>query len=326
VPTVVAAGAGKAVGKDAALQILAKGFLDIRSWGVVLAVAVELTGTCQIEPSLEVLGYESAARFWKTTACDDKGLFLGEKALRGLKTSQIMTAIASRPDLSGKTINNYRQVLCEALELAVTDKILTENPALKVPRAKHQKEPADPFSRDEMETILADIQCKQDCQVHNFTEFWFWSGLRTSEIFGLQWNNVDPATGTMLVTEAVARGIHKDSTKTNVARTVRLNSRSLAAVQRQRQHTQIAGTSVFHDPRYGTPMGGRARIPTQLLDAHTEIYWNSLSATLQHAPHLRHGDVNVRHEVGILRNAAGPQRGNVPQTLRKVASWSAGRP
>lgn len=139
--------------------------------------------------------------------------------------------------------------------MAVTDKILTENPVLKVPRAKHQKEPADPFSRDEMETILADIQSEQDCQVHDFTEFWFWSGLRTSEIFNLQWNNVDLATGTMLVTEAVVRGIHEDSTKTNVARTVRLNSRSLAAVQRQRQQGSGYRRGLrchYHGDKFGT--------------------------------------------------------------------------
>lgn len=64
-------------------------------------------------------------------------------------------------------------MLREAIELAVTDKILTDNPVLKVPTAKHQKEPADPFTREEMERIVADMQAKQDHQVHNFVDFWF---------------------------------------------------------------------------------------------------------------------------------------------------------
>ena len=49
------------------------------------------------------------------------------------------------------------------------------------------------------------------------------------------------------------RGVHKDRTKTNVARTVKLNSRALDALQRQRAHTQLAGGAVFNDPRMGKP-------------------------------------------------------------------------
>ncbi len=55
-PAVVTAGPRKVVGKDAALQIPPKSFLHVGCRGVVLALAGELTGACQIEPSLEVLG------------------------------------------------------------------------------------------------------------------------------------------------------------------------------------------------------------------------------------------------------------------------------
>ena len=57
VPAVVTPCPRKAVGKDAALQILAKRLLDIGGPGVVLALAVELTGACQLQPCLEVLGH-----------------------------------------------------------------------------------------------------------------------------------------------------------------------------------------------------------------------------------------------------------------------------
>ena len=45
VPAVVTASAGKAVGKDAAFEVFAKGLLDVGGWRVVVALAVELTGT-----------------------------------------------------------------------------------------------------------------------------------------------------------------------------------------------------------------------------------------------------------------------------------------
>ena len=84
-------------------------------------------------------------------------------------------------------------------------------------------------------------------------EFWFWTGLRTSELFALSWENVDMASGTALIAEALVRGVHKDRTKTNVARTIKLNSRATDALQRQRAHTQLAGGAVFNDPRFGKP-------------------------------------------------------------------------
>ena len=189
--------------------------------------------------------YESAIRFWKQG--------IGDKTLRALRHSQILTVLARRPDLSGKTVNNYVSVLREALELAVTDGILEVNPAGKIPRARHQKEPPDPYSREELDTILADLNARHPGQVANMVEFWFWTGLRTSELFALSWENVDMASGTALIAEALVRGVHKDRTKTNVARTIKLNSRATDALQRQRAHTQLAGGAVFNDPRFGKP-------------------------------------------------------------------------
>lgn len=191
-------------------------------------------------------GYQAAINFWKIAK-------LGDKPLHGLKHSHILQALATRPDLTGKTINNYVSVLREAMAMAKLDKILNENPVAEIPRAKHQKEPPDPFTRDELEAITAEFHDKYPGQVANLVEFWFWTGMRTSEIVGLNWNNVDLASGTVLVAESMVRGVRKSNTKTNVARLVKLNSRALAALQRQRQHTQMVGNEVFQDPRYFQP-------------------------------------------------------------------------
>ena len=190
-------------------------------------------------------GYKSAVSFWKKA--------FGDKALRALVKSDIQTALANRPDLSGKTINNYVSVLRQALDLAVEDGVLKQSPASEIKRAKHQKAPPDPFEPDEAEAIIGSVRERHPGQIENFVEFWFWTGLRTSELFALKWSHVDLRSGMVMVSEAVVRGEHKDSTKTNVARTVRLNSRALAALQRQRAFTQMAGAEVFLDPRYGTP-------------------------------------------------------------------------
>lgn len=123
--------------------------------------------TQSIENSTKA-GYESAVNFWNAAIADkEKQLPVGTLALRALKLSHLLTAIAQRPDLVGKTVNNYVSIIRQALDLAVADKIIHENPAHQVPRAKHQKLSPDPFSRDEAEAIIADMAKHYPEQIYN---------------------------------------------------------------------------------------------------------------------------------------------------------------
>lgn len=215
--------------------------------GGTLDVEQQLTtwlGAQRIESSTRA-GYASAARFWTET--------IGKQPLRALRLSDILKALATRAHLSGKTINNYVSVLRDALDLAVADRILDRNPAVDVKRAAHQKEPPDPFERKEIDAIVADMHSRAPSAVANMVQFWFWSGLRTSEIAGLRWGAVDWRRGTVRIAEVLVRGEDKARTKTNRVRDVQLNSLALAALTAQKAHTFLAGEHVWLDPRYGTP-------------------------------------------------------------------------
>lgn len=187
--------------------------------------------------------YDSAARFWSAA--------LPGATLKTLKPSQIMRAIAARPELSGKTLSNYLSVLRESCTLAVRDGILPSSPVDGIEGPSWQKEPPDPFDPQEREAIIALAHQRYPGHVHNMIEFWFWTGLRTGELLGLHWENVDLTSKTILIREALVRGERKASTKTSTARTVILNSRALAALQRQRALTQIQGGAVFRHPATG---------------------------------------------------------------------------
>lgn len=194
--------------------------------------------------------YSSAIRFWKGAPVDDTGLPMGPLPLRSLRHSHVLTALASRPLLTGKSINNYVSVLREACQLAVLDQALAANPVEKIEKAAHQKSPPDPFSAQERELIIADMLSHYDPQEANYCEFKFWTGLRPSEAIALQWGSVDLVKHEMLVSEAVVLGKRKN-TKTNVARVVKLGTRAMAVLQRQRAYTYLAGGAVFHDPHHG---------------------------------------------------------------------------
>ncbi len=122
-----------------------------------------------------------------------------------------------------------------------------------MPRAKPQKKPTDPFSLAEAEAIIEDMRTHYPQPIWNMVEWWFFTGVRTSELAGLHWGKTDLFGGTFVVDEALVRGNEEDSTKTGVARTVILNSRALAALTRQKAHSYLAGAHVWLDPRYGTP-------------------------------------------------------------------------
>lgn len=197
--------------------------------------------------------YESAAKFWKSAVCNEHGDRLGDRALRGVKLSEVLSSLGTKPDLNGKTVNNYVDVLRSAFALAVDDKVLVENVVDKVPRAKRQKKPADPFTLAEADAIIEDMRTHYPEAIYNLVEWWFFSGVRTSEMAGLHWAKTDLFNKDFFIDEALVRGNEEDSTKTSVARTVMLNSRSLAALTRQKAHSYLAGEHVWLDPRYGTP-------------------------------------------------------------------------
>jgi integrase len=179
----------------------------------------------------------------------------------------------------------------------------------------------DPFSRDESENIIAELAQKHPGQVNNFVEFWFWTGMRTSEIFGLRWVNVDLASGAVMVKEAIVRGRYKDRTKTNVSRLVKLNSRALAALQRKRHHTQMAGEMVFNDPRYARAWEDER--------AFRRSYWTPtlkrLGSRYRRPYNMRHSYATAMLMAGMAPGFCAKQLGHsVEQFHKTYARWLDG--
>ncbi len=188
--------------------------------------------------------YISAAKFWRG--------HLGTKALAGIKPSHIRKAIADRADLSGKTINDYVSVLRLALQAAVDDKLLQDNPADKIEALQAQAPPPDPFTPEEADRIIAKLG-ERFAEDADLAEFRFFTGLRTGELIGLRWSSIELKAKRFTVLGGRVRGEERDSTKTGKTRVVDLNSRALAALTRQRKRTHAAGGHVFLNPRTGLP-------------------------------------------------------------------------
>jgi len=169
----------------------------------------------------------------------------------------------SRFTLKAKTVNNILIPLRAIIDQALGDGLIDNDPLThiklsklldkKTSQSQHQ---VDPFSAKEIEVILAGAVG----QVKNLFQFAFYSGLRTSELIGLIWDDVDWVNGLVHVQRAVVCGQVK-GTKTKAGkRAVLLLPPALAALQDQKQYTFLAGKRIFYNPRTNSPWASDKQI------------------------------------------------------------------
>ncbi len=110
---------------------------------------------------------------------------------------------------------------------------------------------ADPFILEEVIKILESAYSyKRYPQLGAMIQFWLNTGLRTQEIFGLKWENVDIKNKIAHITEGMLRGQAKDTLKNERAkRDVPLNEAALEVLEKQMPLTYFKKGYVFIDER-----------------------------------------------------------------------------
>jgi len=165
--------------------------------------------------------------------------------------------------VTAKTARNVLSVLRSVLDDAVNDELISQNPLDKIAlkklltmTAKKSEYTVDPFDNLEIEAIVATATG----QARNLFQFAFWSGLRTSELIGLEWGDIDWIHGTVRVQRAVVVKTEKGTKTSAGTRDVMMLPLARAALQAQKEHTFLAGARVFHNPRTGTEWETDAQI------------------------------------------------------------------
>ncbi|QPI52885.1 site-specific integrase [Massilia antarctica] len=165
--------------------------------------------------------------------------------------------------VTAKTARNILSVLRSVLDDAVNDELIEQNPLDKIAlkklltrTAKKTVYEVDPFDELEVRAILA----AATGEARNLFQFAFWAGLRTSELIGLEWGDIDWIHGQVRVQRAVVAKTEK-GTKTEAGkRDVLMLPLARAALQAQKEHTFLIGGRVFHNPRTCTPWETDAQI------------------------------------------------------------------
>ena len=178
----------------------------------------------------------------------------GSIRARELTPQQIREWIRSRTGTL-KSIRNDLTPLRAVLDRALNDDIIDRNPLDKIKVSKlvsrHQARTdyeVDPFTEDEIKAVL-EVAVDYDPRVRNLLQFAFYSGLRTSELFGLMWGDVDWLHAVVRVQRAVVeRKVKETKTKAGIRDIILLPS-ALEALKDQKQYSFVGGDFVFVRPK-----------------------------------------------------------------------------
>lgn len=117
-------------------------------------------------------------------------------------------------DRSSKTVRTIRTVFQTILEDAMMDEVIKFNPfkRVKAPILTESRE-KKPFLMDEMFTIIEAMPESMQC----YFAIGFFTGMRTGEIIGLQWNDIDWEEDTIKVRRSRRQGTEtKPKTKSSI--------------------------------------------------------------------------------------------------------------
>ena len=152
---------------------------------------------------------------------------------------------------SNKNISNIQSVLRSALQEAVSDDLIETNPlygwfyANKViPKTEDE---IDPFNLTEQQAILNELSG----QAKNMVKFFFWTGLRPSELIALQWDDIDWRRNVIKITKSLTQAaVEFEDTKTmSGRREVKILEPSMQALMAQKQYTYLANKEIFQNPK-----------------------------------------------------------------------------
>ncbi|SOY56798.1 site-specific integrase [Cupriavidus taiwanensis] len=187
----------------------------------------------------------------------------GKTLITEAQPSALRSWIASM-DVTAKTARNVISPLRSIFQDALNEDLIEQNPldriALDKILTKTKRKSTyevDPFSLDEITAILA--AC--DGPARNLFQFAFWAGLRTSELIGLRWKDVDFEAGLIHVRQAVVVKTEK-TTKTDAGtRDVLMLPSARAALEAQKQWSALMPHGrVFTCPWNGKPWTGDKQI------------------------------------------------------------------
>ncbi len=176
----------------------------------------------------------------------------GEMAIQELKPIFIwewLQKLACKKKTIINILTPFRAIVAEALIFGHIDK----NPFDSIDISRLRKEKSNyvvnPFNMKEIQQLLD----AAEGQIKNMLQLAFYTGLRTSELIGLRWEDIDFDHEVIHVRRAVVCGKEKSTKTRSSIRKILLGPTTLNALMVQRRYTQFLGARVFHNPKNNQP-------------------------------------------------------------------------
>lgn len=195
-----------------------------------------------------IKGYNSAIEFYLKPN-------FGHIKLTDLTASMIKSWIGSLT-ISAKRINNVLIPLRTIFSDAYAEELIDKNPMLRVKNLPVITEEPNPLTPIQIEAILKELPQ----QGKNLIQFALWTGLRTSELLALEWDDIDFKAELVRVRRAIVNKNSKQPKTKSGERDVKLFPPSLEALMNQKQFTFLAGAKVFNNPNTNKPWETDAQI------------------------------------------------------------------
>ena len=167
---------------------------------------------------------------------------LGKKKLDAIKPSDIsLWQNKVLESVSPRRLKNIRAVLSTIIQDAMRDELILRNPLplVKLPRA--EKVEISPFSIDEIFTILD----KAKGQFKNFYALGFFSGMRSGEMIGLRWEDIDFFKNEIYIRRAIKMGVVSTPKTANSVRYIDISDSLLPYLKEQYKLTAHKNSYVF---------------------------------------------------------------------------------
>jgi len=170
------------------------------------------------------------------------GPHLGKLPLDKIKASHIKLWQSKLCELvSPRRVRNVRAVLSGILKDAIADELIGKNPLSLVKTVKTEKVEINPFSLSEISTILEHAQG----QSRNFFALAFLSGMRSGEMIGLKWSDIDFSKLEISIKRSRKMGVDGKTKTQSSKRTIDILDTLLPYLESQFELTGSQNSYVF---------------------------------------------------------------------------------
>lgn len=152
---------------------------------------------------------------------------------------------ASESSLSGKSINETRNVIKQIFNRAFIDQIIDKDPTVYIERYKQETKEPKPFSQNEIKTILYELSPPY----REYFQFAFYTGMRTGELIALRWEDIEIEKKLLHVRVNLTHGLERAPKTAGSARTIEIHPMAMNALYSLRSSNYANNRRVFVDPK-----------------------------------------------------------------------------